>query len=57
MKAWEYLLGKNTITRSIYVELCRCSARTAFSDLQDMVDKRLLKREEAGKKTTYRRSR
>lgn len=56
-KAWDYLREKETITSSLYAELCACSIRTAVRDLEDMLTKGLLKREGSGKKTFYRRLR
>jgi ATP-dependent DNA helicase RecG len=54
-KAWEYLRGAHTITRTVYSKLCECSTTTSFNDLQDMVKKGLLQKIGKGKATTYKR--
>ncbi|MDZ7292754.1 MAG: helix-turn-helix domain-containing protein [candidate division KSB1 bacterium] len=55
-KAWEYLRDKETITSSIYAELCKCAVRTALSDLRQMQKRGLLKREGKRKATVFRRT-
>ncbi len=56
-QAWKYLRENETITNSIYVDLCKCPPRTALSDLQDLVKRGILKREGVGKATIHRRIR
>lgn len=56
-QAWNYLRENETITRSIYADLCICPPTTALSDIQDLVKKGILKREGIGKATVYRRIR
>ena len=48
IKAVEYIKEKGKITNKEYQELCDVSQPTANRDLQDMVDKNVLKQE--GKK-------
>jgi predicted HTH transcriptional regulator len=43
IKAVEYVKEKGEITNKEYQELCEVSASTAKRDLQDMVDKKVLK--------------
>lgn len=54
-KAWGYLRGNNSISQTIYVELCRCGIATAKRDLKDMTDKGLIIKEGNARKTIYYR--
>jgi DeoR/GlpR family transcriptional regulator of sugar metabolism len=38
---------------STYAQLTKCSTDTALRDLQDLVEKEMLKLEDSGKKTNY----
>ena len=52
-KAVEYLRESKRITRQEYAFLFECSVRTAFNDLQGMIDKQILQRREKGRYTYY----
>jgi ATP-dependent DNA helicase RecG len=54
-EGWKYLRTNDKITRSAYTELCRCSPRTALSDLQGMAEKGIVKLEGRKKAAYYRR--
>ena len=51
--AIKFIKQKGRIQRSEYVELCSCSAKTAYNDLQDLVNKDILIAHSKGKKTYY----
>ncbi len=53
IKAIHYLKENKQITRRKYSSLFNCSTRTAFNDLQAMIDKKILKRKGKGKYTYY----
>lgn len=53
MKALNYLKANEKITRKEYSSLFKCSPRTAFDDLQAMMDKKIVKRKGKGKYTYY----
>jgi len=53
IKAVAYLQKKGNIRRSEYVKLTKCSPKTAFNDLQEMVDKKLILQKGGGKYTFY----
>lgn len=53
IKAIEYLKGNKKITRQKYASLFGCSIRTAFNDIQHLVDKGLLQRKGKGRYTYY----
>jgi ATP-dependent DNA helicase RecG len=54
IKAVEYLLKeRKKISRSEYASLFNCSIRTAFNDLQDLVNKKLVKRTGKGRYVYY----
>ncbi len=48
-----YLQKKGKISRSEYVKLTRCSPKTAYNDLQEMLNKKLIIQEGGGKYTYY----
>jgi len=52
-KAVEYLRESKRITRQEYAFLFECSVRTAFNDLQGMIDKQILQRRGKGRYTYY----
>lgn len=52
-EAIKYLEKEGIITRAKYVELCRCSERTALIDLSDLVKKKFLARRGRGRGTYY----
>jgi len=53
IKAIKYIKENKQITRKRYASLLNCSVRTAFDDLQAMVDKKVLERKGKGKYTYY----
>jgi Fic family protein len=53
IKAVAYLQKKGKISRSEYVKLTKCSAKTAFNDLHELLDKKLIKQKGGGKYTFY----
>ena len=53
IKAIEYIKENKQITRKRYASLFNCSVRTAFDDIQAMVNKKVLKRKGKGKYTYY----
>ena len=53
LKAVAYLQKKDKISRLEYVKLTKCSPKTAYNDLQEMLDKKLLKQKGGGKYTFY----
>jgi len=53
MNALNHLKANEKITRKEYSYLFNCSTRTAFNDLQEMMDKKIVKREGKGKYTYY----
>ncbi|MFO8110833.1 MAG: helix-turn-helix domain-containing protein [Thermoplasmata archaeon] len=52
-KAMVYLMQHKKITRSKYESLFDCSKKTAYNDLQDLVDKEIINRKGKGKNTYY----
>lgn len=52
-EAVEYLKKNETITRSDYESLFDCSKRTAYNDIRDLLDKKIVKRRGKGKNTYY----
>jgi len=46
-------ISKESHTAERKKSLFNCSIRTAFNDLQDMIDKKILKRKGVGKYTYY----
>ncbi|PKP55855.1 MAG: hypothetical protein CVT89_07420, partial [Candidatus Altiarchaeales archaeon HGW-Altiarchaeales-2] len=53
MDAVAYLQKKGKISRSEYVKLTQCSPKTAYNDLQEMLNKKLIIQEGGGKYTYY----
>ncbi len=52
-KAIKFIRKKGRIGRSVYVELCGCSPKTAYNDIQDLVKKDILISSGKGKRTYY----
>ena len=52
-KAVEYLKENKSITRQKYASFFTCSVRTAFNDLQEMVERKILQRKGKGRHTYY----
>jgi ATP-dependent DNA helicase RecG len=52
-KAIKFIRQKGRIQRSEYVELCNCSPKTAYNDIQDLVKKDILIASGKGKRTYY----
>jgi len=52
-KAVEFLREDKTITRSRYESLFDCSKKTAYNDLQDLIEKGIITREGKGKNVYY----
>ena len=51
--AIKFIRQKGRIQRSEYVELCGCSPKTAYNDIQDLVKKEILIASGKGKRTYY----
>ena len=52
-KAINFIKQKGRIGRSEYVELCDCSPKTAYNDIQDLIKKNILIASGKGKRTYY----
>ena len=52
-KAIKFIRQKGRIQRSEYVELCGCSSKTAYNDIQDLVKENILIASGKGKRTYY----
>jgi len=52
-KAIKFIRQKGRIGRSEYVELCGCSPKTAYNDIQDLVKRDILVASGKGKRTYY----
>ena len=52
-EAIKFIRQKGRIGRSEYVELCGCSPKTAYNDIQDLVKKDILITAGKGKRTYY----
>ena len=53
IKAVEYLKENKTITRLTYESYFHCSKKTAYNDLQDLMDKEIINRKGEGKNIYY----
>ncbi|HJH27221.1 MAG TPA: hypothetical protein C5S37_10775, partial [Methanophagales archaeon] len=49
----KFIRQKGRIQRSEYVELCNCSPKTAYNDIQDLIKKNILIASGKGKRTYY----
>ena len=52
-KAIKFIRQRGRIGRSEYVELCNCSPKTAYNDIQDLIEKNVLIASGKGKRTYY----
>jgi len=53
IKVVAYLQKKGKISRLEYVKLTKCSPKTAYNDLQEMLNKKIIKQKGGGKYTFY----